>query len=76
MNYNTLDHAGNGANSDSVGNGICGYIENLSTVANLIKAKKPNLTKSKKTKNMKFAMVHFFRTDFLTLKAKEAFIHL
>ncbi len=54
-----------------------GSIKNLSIVANLAKSKKSKLIKSKKSDLPKanFAKDNF-RTDFLTPKAKKAFIHL
>ncbi len=45
-------------------------IKNLSTVTKLTKSKKSDLPKASFTK------VNFFSTDFLTLKAKKAFIYL
>lgn len=75
--------------SDTYNGNISGNIKNLSTVTNLakfkksdlIKSKKRKLTKSKKsdlikTKILDFAKADFFKTDFLTFKAKKAFIYL
>lgn len=42
----------------------------------MTKSKKPNLIKCKKTKNLEFTIANFFRTDFLTSKAKKVFIYL
>lgn len=52
--------------------GLDGSIENLSTAIILAKFKRPKLTKTKKSD---FAKANF-GTDFLTPKAKKAFIHL
>lgn len=63
---------------DGVGSGGIGRkIENLSTIAKLDKSKKLNLAKSKKSTLPKdFAKVNFTKTDFLTSKAKQAFLQL
>ncbi len=59
------------------GAGVGGSFENLSTAAKSVKSKKSQLTKSKKSDLPKanFAKVNS-RTDFLTSKAKKAFIYL
>ncbi len=59
------------------GSGVDGSIKNLSIIANLAKSKKSKSTKSKKSDLPKanFAKVNS-ETDFLTLEAKKAFIHL
>lgn len=54
------------------GSAIVENIENLLTVT-LIKFKKPSLTKFQ---NLDFMIVNFFKTDFLTFKAKKTFIYL
>ncbi len=62
----------------SAGGGRIGEsFENLSTAAKLAKSKKSKSTKSKKSDLPKanFAKINF-GTDFLTPKAKKAFIHL
>lgn len=71
--------------------GICGghigkSIKNLLSIANSIKSKKSDLIKSKKSKSTKFKKsdlakanfikVNFSKTDFLSLKAKNIFIHI
>ncbi len=61
-----------GAAGRATGSGMGGSLENLSTTVKSAKSKKPKLTKSKKSNLAKAN----FGTDFLTLKAKEAFIHL
>ncbi len=54
------------------------YIKNLSTIANLTRSKSLKLTKSKKLDLLRanFTKVNFSKTDFLTLEANKAFLHL
>lgn len=59
---------------------VYGNIKNLST-GKLTRSKKPNLAKSKKSdltkaKKLDFRTTSYLGTDFLTLKAKKAFIYL
>lgn len=65
---------------DTGDNVINKSIQNLSYIANLAKSKKSNLTKSKKSnlriKKSDFAKTNYSEMDFLTFKAKKAFIHL
>ena len=61
--------ASEGAGSGGAG----GTFENLSTVTKSTKSQKPKLIKPKKSD---FEKTNSFGTDFLTLKAKKAFIHL
>ncbi len=53
-------------------------IENLLTIANLVKSKRPNSAKPKMSDLSKanFAKVIFLGVDFLTLGAKKTFIYL
>ncbi len=67
-----------GASSASGGR-VDGSIKNLSIAAKLAKSKKPKLTKPKKSdlvKAQNFSKANSFGTDFLTPKAKKAFIYL
>ncbi len=61
-----------GAAGGATGGGVGRSFENLSTVVKLAESKKPKLTKSKKSDLAKANS----GTDFLTPKAKKAFIHL
>lgn len=57
--------------------GIDENIKNLSIITKLAKSKKPNLTKSKKSKLIKdFVRINSSETDFFTRKTKKTFIHL
>lgn len=58
---------------DEIIDGADGKIENLLIGVNAAKFKKSNLAKSKK---QNFAKANSPKIDFLTLKAKKAFIHL
>ncbi len=62
-----------GASGTTDGGGVGGSIKNLSTVANSAKFKKSKLTKTKKSD---LPRANSSGTDFLTFKAKKAFIHL
>ena len=56
--------------SDGSAGGIGRSIQNLSTGAKLTKSKKPDLPKAN------FAKDNSSKMDFLTFKAKKAFMHL
>lgn len=71
-NYNIL----NDTTSNTDDDGVSRSIENLSTIINLSKYKRPNLTKSKKEKNLEFVTTNSFGTDFLILEVKKTFIQL
>lgn len=58
----------------SGGCGICENINNLSTIVNLAKFKKPNLTTSKKAYNLDFTMANSSKTDFFISKPKKVLI--
>ncbi len=65
------------SNTDSA-NRIDRNIENLLTIANLAKSKRPKLAKSKNSDLPKanFTKVNSSGMDFLTPKARKTFIHL
>ncbi len=68
-----------GAADETDGGKVGRSIKILSTAAKSAKSKKPKLTKPKKSdlvKTQNFAKANSSGTDFLTPKARKAFIHL
>lgn len=74
-NWDDGSDAGSDASDDTSGGNVGRGIKNLTIVANLVKSKKSNLAKFKKSILLKdLVKINFLKADFLTPETKKAFI--